>query len=458
MYVNTETGFAYELNFKSDEKVSRQYLEIKWNCYVAYKDFDSFNNLHIGDSTFLQDYFPALVDNSRKDEKLFADFSASEVDAYVYVKKGDVIEDYIDALLDAGFSNVGNSYTKQIGSAVYQVIINEEENAYYIHFFMEGDYQSISEFRSHVTTETLEYVDGLGFDSIFTSTTPSYRLDGEGDHILEFKTTKISEAQAYEAYIVSNGFKLDYGHRYIRENGADVFDIINFEYYGAFCSIRIEQYSVTFNYSWSQLADVLTNAGHDYNFYKNYVCYPDDATGTSFNSSFASGYMAEFTVSKSYDLEAFDAKCKAHPAFSGVTEFDNYISYSFSKGYVTVEICDFYYRFHVYCPVEKPIDPTGAIPVSLGETPISITGEIKYFEFTASEDGIYDITTISELDTFGYLYDEDGYKITSNDDGGENSNFLIETKLQAGKTYYIGVRLFSAGEEDVTLSITCKGL
>lgn len=457
MYVNTETGFAYELNFKSDEKVSRQYLEIKWNCYVTYKDFDSFNNLHMGDSTFLQ-VFPTLVDNSRKDEKLFADFSASESDAYVYVKKGDVIENYIDALLDAGFSNVDNRYSKQIGSAVYQVLINEETNAYYVHFFMEDGYQSISDFRSHITAETLAYVDGLGFNSFFTSTTPSYKLDGEGDHILEFKTTKISEAEAYEAYIVSNGFKLDYGHRYIRESGTDVFDIINFEYYGAFCSIRIEQHSVTFNYSWSQLADVLTSRGHDYNFYKNYVCYPDDATGTSFNCSFVSGKGAEFTVSKSYDLEAFDAKCKAHPEFNKVTEYDNLLSYSFKNGSVTVEICDFYYRFYVYCPLEKPIDPTGAIPVSLGETPISITGEVKYFEFTASEDGRYDITTISGVDTYGYLYDENGIKITSNDDGGDNGNFLIEAKLQAGKTYYIGVRLFSSGEEDVTLSITYKGL
>lgn len=457
MYVNTETGFAYELNFKSDEKVSRQYLEIKWNCYVTYKDFDSFNNLNMGDSTFLQ-VFPTLVDNSRKDEKLFADFSASESDAYVYVKKGDVIEDYIDTLLDAGFSKVENRYNKQIGSAVYQVFINEETNAYYVHFFMEDGYQSITDFRSHITAETLEYVDGLGFDSFFTSTTPSYRFDGEGDHILGFRTTRISEAEAYEDYLVSSGFTLDYGHRYIRESSTDVFDIINFEYYGAFCSIYIEQHSVTFNYSWSQLADILTNAGHDYNFYKNYVCYPDDATGTSFNYSFVSGKGAQFTVSKSYDLEAFDAKCKAHPEFYKVTEYDNLLSYSFKNGYVTVEICDFYYRFNVYCPVEKPIDPTGAIPVSLGETPISITGEVKYFEFTASEDGRYDITTISGVDTFGYLYDENGIKITSNDDGGENSNFLIEAKLQAGKTYYIGVRLFSSGEEDVTLSITYKGL
>lgn len=458
MYVNTETGFAYELNFKSDEKVSKQYLEIKWNCYVEYKEFDSFNNLHIGDSTFLQDYFPALVDSSLKDEKLFAEFFAAYDEAQLYVKKGDVISDYKDALLDAGFLNVDNRYSKQIGSAVYQVLVSEETNAYYVHFFMEDGYQSISEFRSHVTTETLAYVDGLGFDSIFTSTTPSYKLDGEGDHILEFKTTKISEAQAYEAHIVSNGFKQDYGHRYIRESGADVFDIINFEYYGAYCYIRIEQYSVTFNYSWPQLADVLTNAGHDYNFYKNYVCYPDDATGTSFNYSFASGYSAEFTVSKSYDLEAFDAKCKAHSDFYKVTEYDNYISYSFKNGYVTVEICDFYYRFNVYCPVEKPIDPTGAIPVSLGETPISITGEVKYFEFTASEDGVYIITTLGDNDTYGYLYDENGKKLAFNDDDGENSNFLIETKFQAGKTYYIGVKLFSPGEEDVTLSISKNNL
>ncbi len=76
--------------------------------------------------------------------------------------------------------------------------------------------------------------------------------------------------------------------------------------------------------------------------------------------------------------------------------------------------------------------------------------EYRYYKFIPKVTTTYEFETVSNMDTYGYLYDNVGNQLAYNDDGnkkGESTNirdFLIKYKLQKGKTYYIGVRAYSS--------------
>lgn len=78
---------------------------------------------------------------------------------------------------------------------------------------------------------------------------------------------------------------------------------------------------------------------------------------------------------------------------------------------------------------------------------INPAGDIDFFKFTPAQSGSYSFTTISDQDTYGYLFDADKNQLTEDDDGGIDANFLIITQpLQAGQTYYIKVRMYSSDQ------------
>ena len=49
-------------------------------------------------------------------------------------------------------------------------------------------------------------------------------------------------------------------------------------------------------------------------------------------------------------------------------------------------------------------------------------------------------STLSSGDTYGYIYDAEGKQLVSNDDSGGSGQFKITYTLNAGKTYYLGVK------------------
>ncbi|MBC2722189.1 MAG: YbhB/YbcL family Raf kinase inhibitor-like protein, partial [Desulfosporosinus sp.] len=64
-------------------------------------------------------------------------------------------------------------------------------------------------------------------------------------------------------------------------------------------------------------------------------------------------------------------------------------------------------------------------------------------------------TTISDYDTYGYLFDSQESLLTENDDGGHSSNFLIARDLLAGQDYYIRVEMYDSLETgNYQLSVT----
>ena len=96
---------------------------------------------------------------------------------------------------------------------------------------------------------------------------------------------------------------------------------------------------------------------------------------------------------------------------------------------------------------EKDIDwnhVTGELHEGSNIVEISETGTPALVSFVPSESGEYEIYSTGDDDTKAELYDSDQHMLTDNDDGGENQNFKLSFRLEAGKTYYIAARYFYA--------------
>lgn len=72
-------------------------------------------------------------------------------------------------------------------------------------------------------------------------------------------------------------------------------------------------------------------------------------------------------------------------------------------------------------------------------------GGYALYRIETSSTGLLSVTTISGVDTFGYLYDNNMSQLTYNDDSGANGNFLISYSVSPG-TYYVKVTGFSGRE------------
>ena len=73
--------------------------------------------------------------------------------------------------------------------------------------------------------------------------------------------------------------------------------------------------------------------------------------------------------------------------------------------------------------------PTGSVNLNAGDK--------HYYKLTLPVSGKISLTTISSIDTRGYLYDSSCNPITDNDDTGTNLNFLISEYLEAGDYYLL---------------------
>ncbi|WP_034861312.1 fibronectin type III domain-containing protein, partial [Ruminiclostridium cellobioparum] len=101
------------------------------------------------------------------------------------------------------------------------------------------------------------------------------------------------------------------------------------------------------------------------------------------------------------------------------------------------------------------INSAGLIELGI-DTPgvINFDGDKDYFKFSVSTEGKYIIKSISNLDTYGSIYDSNGNMIGFNDDGPEDYNFLINIYLESQQTYYIEMRLYGSGTGAYTINIS----
>ena len=83
-----------------------------------------------------------------------------------------------------------------------------------------------------------------------------------------------------------------------------------------------------------------------------------------------------------------------------------------------------------------------ALTVGTALTVESDGSEVTY-SFTPTESREYKFYSMGSVDTVAELRDNAQAYVAENDDGGSESNFLITAMLDAGKTYYLKVWLYS---------------
>ena len=84
--------------------------------------------------------------------------------------------------------------------------------------------------------------------------------------------------------------------------------------------------------------------------------------------------------------------------------------------------------------------------ISTGSTKtvsISTAGRQKYYSFKPSANMKIKFYSTGSSDTYGYLYDANLNQLASNDNSGENNNFLITYSLTGGTTYIFGAKFKS---------------
>ena len=90
----------------------------------------------------------------------------------------------------------------------------------------------------------------------------------------------------------------------------------------------------------------------------------------------------------------------------------------------------------------------------LGENTVYVEGNTVYLSFTPDETSYYRIYSTGSDDTCGCLLDSSFETIEEDDDSGDTFNFWIESKLEAGTTYYIGIGFWNSSDEgEVTFYI-----
>ena len=62
---------------------------------------------------------------------------------------------------------------------------------------------------------------------------------------------------------------------------------------------------------------------------------------------------------------------------------------------------------------------------------------MKTIEITLKKESVVTFTSFSNNDTYGYIFNNGGQVLYSNDDSGFNNNFFIKAKLPAGKYYLV---------------------
>ena len=113
--------------------------------------------------------------------------------------------------------------------------------------------------------------------------------------------------------------------------------------------------------------------------------------------------------------------------------------------------------FHVYA--QEDIDITAQFhavtEAKVGQNSVyGYYGAINNCVFKPEKDGTYIISSASDYNTQGCLYDADMNYLAGSYYGGYGNNFKFTYDLQAGKTYYIGVGFYYSGSEgDIIFNI-----
>ena len=120
---------------------------------------------------------------------------------------------------------------------------------------------------------------------------------------------------------------------------------------------------------------------------------------------------------------------------------------------ITFEYCGFTATLAV--PIKAIY--SNAQEIAQDETKTAIfdgSSEYAVYRFVPEQDGRYTFTSMSDTDTYGYIANEYGRNLASDDDGGNGNNFAVRCNMAAGSTYYLKARYCNTentGSFDVTV-------
>ena len=103
-----------------------------------------------------------------------------------------------------------------------------------------------------------------------------------------------------------------------------------------------------------------------------------------------------------------------------------------------------------------PADGAGDRTITLGETlNVEVVGKnTEKIAFTPEYTHQYIFRSTGTGDTYGYIYDANGNQLASDDDSGGSGQFKITYTLNAGETYYLGVKWFSSSTGTIPVLLT----
>lgn len=84
---------------------------------------------------------------------------------------------------------------------------------------------------------------------------------------------------------------------------------------------------------------------------------------------------------------------------------------------------------------------------------INFENQVRAYKFTPSSSGTYVFESSGSADSKIYLYNSSGTEIAKDDDSGNGNNFKLSYNLNAGSTYYLGVRLYSTETGEVSFTV-----
>ncbi len=127
--------------------------------------------------------------------------------------------------------------------------------------------------------------------------------------------------------------------------------------------------------------------------------------------------------------------------------------------YVTIEM---YYSdvdkgfvdFKIYQDVDNTqsnFDQATPVELNVTYSVFIDLNQVIYYKFTPTTSGVYTFKTLGDYDTYGRLFNHLYQLIQYNDDGGVESNFLIEYGLEGGMTYYIVFEMFFSSLDSGTV-------
>ena len=103
-----------------------------------------------------------------------------------------------------------------------------------------------------------------------------------------------------------------------------------------------------------------------------------------------------------------------------------------------------------------PADGAGDLTITLGQTlNVEVVGKnTKKIAFTPECTHQYIFQSTGTGDTYGYIYDANGNQLASDDDSGGSGQFKITYTLNAGETYYLGIRRYSGSSGTIPVLLT----